>query len=437
MNWLPEPTDPPLSIGALTQQIKRLLEGSIGDVWVRGEISNLRRQSSGHLYFTLKDSEAQVSAVIFRHDADKLDVAIDEGMAVLAYGRLTVYAPRGNYQLIVRVASPEGEGDLRRRFEALKAKLTAEGLFSRDRKRPLPRLPRTLAVITSPTGAALRDFLSIVERRSWRGTVRILPVRVQGAEATPEIAAMVAYANQHALGDVIVLTRGGGSLEDLWPFNEEAVARAVAASELPVVSAVGHEIDFSLSDFAADVRAETPSAAAELLTSDFLEFAESVARLRRRLGQTVQQRMTHQRLHLRALHEQLRSNTPRHRVEQAWLRLDELTTRRLGLWERTSARYSKALTDLRHRLATVDPSERLSRAQEHLHHLAIRLRQASPEATLQRGYAMVRDAKGHLITRRSGLKPHSSIIVEWADGRAPFGPPTASKNAQMDLPLGN
>jgi exodeoxyribonuclease VII large subunit len=441
MNLEPEPSEPPLSVGALTQRLKVLVEGSIGEVWVRGEVSNLRRQSSGHLYFTLKDAEAQLGAVCFRPDAERLASPPREGDAVLAFGRLSVYPPQGKYQLVARLLRPEGEGDLRRRFEALKAKLAAEGLFARGRKRPLPRLPRSLAVITSPTGAALRDFLSILARRDWRGTVRVLPVRVQGSAAAPEIAAALELANRHRLAEVVVLTRGGGSLEDLWPFNEEVVARAVAASALPVISAVGHEIDFSLSDFAADARAETPSAAAELISSEFLEFAESIARHRRQLAQTVFSALERQRYHLRALREGLRAHTPRHRVEQAWLRLDELSARRTRAWERRRAASREAVAHQRLRLAALDPAQRLERARAHLAHLAIRLRQASPEAALKRGYAIVRQGpgEGRLVTRRADLAAGSPVEVEWADGRARLGStrraPPAKTAGQLDLDL--
>lgn len=437
MNWAPEPSETPLTVGALTQRIKLLLERSVGEVWVRGEVSNLRQQSSGHLYFTLKDAEAQLSAVIFRPDAARLPAPLREGMSVVAFGRISVYAPRGGYQLVARVIQPAGEGELRRRFEALKARLAAEGLFAAERKRPLPRLPSRIVLITSPTGAALRDFLSILRRRRWRGTVRLLPVRVQGVEAAPEIAAMLELANAHALGDLVVVTRGGGSLEDLWPFNEEAVARAVAASALPVISAVGHEIDFTLSDFAADVRAETPSAAAELISSEFVEFAESIGQLRRRLHQGTLRHLASLRLRLDAQRQTLRAHNPRYRVEQAWMRLDELAARRRRAWEQAHARARDELAALRLRLARQAPGERLKWAREHLRHLAIRLRQASPESALQRGYAIVRRPGGPIVARRADLPRRASIEVEWIDGTARFSPAKADRGTQLDLPLDN
>jgi len=446
MDRAPDSSAAALSVGALTARLKTLLERTFDEVWVRGEVSNLRRQASGHLYFTLKDADAQLSAVVFRNDAARLGSPVRDGDAVLAFGRISVYPPRGNYQLVARVLQLEGEGDLRRRYEALKAKLDAEGLFDPARKQPIPRLPRTVAVITSPTGAAIRDFLSILRRRQWRGAVRILPVRVQGAEAAPEIAAALELANAHRIADLIVLTRGGGSLEDLWPFNEEVVARAVAASELPVISAVGHEIDFALSDFVADRRAETPSAAAELVSSEFVEFTEAVARLRRGLFQYANRALENRALELREKRATLRAHTPRHRVEQAWLRLDEMRSRRRRAWEHWAGNERERLAALRLRLAALDPRQRLRWSREHLQHLAIRLRQASPEAPLRRGYAIVRQGKDQIVARKTELRPHQPVEIEWADGRATITPgsggakkPRQTRRAppkdQMDLPL--
>ncbi len=435
MDWNPEPTEPPLSVGVLTQHIKRLLEGNFGEVWVRGEVSNVRYQSSGHVYFTLKDREAQLSAAMFRSSVERNALRLEEGMAVLVCGRVTVYPPRGNYQLVATLVRREGEGELRRRFEGLKAKLAAEGLFDPARKQPLPTLPRTIVVITSPTGAAIRDFLSILRRRRWRGTIRLLPVRVQGVEAAPEIVAMLERANREHLGDVIVVTRGGGSLEDLWPFNEEVVARAIAGSARPVVSAVGHEIDFTLSDFAADVRAETPSAAAEMLSSQFVAFAESVQRARRQLHQILTATTRGEHLRLDSLRQRLLANTPRHRLEQAWMRLDDVAARRNRLWESARTEARETLGACRYRLGAVDPRHRVGLARENLRHLALRLRQASPATVLARGYAIVRDAKGTILQSADAARKSPRIEVEWADGRAPFQRrPEPPEQGQLSFP---
>jgi len=260
-----------LSVGQLTRRITGLLEGGIGSVWVEGEISNLRRQSSGHCYFTLKDEESQLSCVLFaRSAAGKTDLR--DGLQVQLHGKISVYKPRGQYQLVVRLVQSKGEGMLQALFVELKRRLAQGGLFDQERKNPLPRFPRRIGVVTSPTGAAIRDFLHVLHRRHAGVRVVIPPVRVQGKGAAAEIAAAVSEFSRggDAIGpvDVIVVTRGGGSLEDLWEFNEESVARAIAASAIPVVSAVGHEIDFSIADFVADFRAPTPIAAAEILAAD-------------------------------------------------------------------------------------------------------------------------------------------------------------------------
>lgn len=435
MSLEPEPPEELLSVSALTHQIKALLERSVGEFWIRGEISNLRRQASGHLYFTLKDNDAQISAVMFRGDANRISGQISDGMEAIIYGGLSVYAPRGNYQIIVRILQPGGEGLLRQRFEALKAKLDAEGLFDRERKQPIPQLPARLAVITSASGAALKDFLSILERRDWRGLVRILPVRVQGKEAAPEIVAMIEKANAENLGDVIVLTRGGGSLEDLWPFNEEAVARAIAASQLPLISAVGHEIDYSLSDFAADQRAETPSAAAELLTSNYVEFRKGIDAYRQRLRRIVDQRLKFETERIERMRNTLARQTPQHRIEQAWLKFDDLRSRlaQKGDTKLQAARLKLAETRLS--LSKHSPELPIKHARQMLDQVASRLAQVSPEAPLRRGYVLVRDRKQNLITRRAHLPKNAKLELEWIDGTLRLDPKKKDVAEQTGLPL--
>src|SRR6478752_8866993 len=270
----------PVQLNTLARE---LLEGAFAQVWVEGEISNFARPASGHVYFTLKDEHAQVRCAMFRAQASRLRFQPRNGMKVLVRGRLTLYEARGEYQLVLEHMEEGGEGALRRAFEELKARLAAEGLFDQARKRPLPRFARHLAVITSARGAAVRDVLTVLSRRWPLLSVDVLPVAVQGATAAAEIRTMLERASASGRYDVILVTRGGGSLEDLWSFNDEALARAIVASLVPVVSAVGHEIDFSLSDFAADLRAATPSAAAELLVPDQAELRTRLTRLRGRL----------------------------------------------------------------------------------------------------------------------------------------------------------
>ena len=297
------------TISELTRQIKQTLEDEVGHVWVEGEISNFKVYGSGHAYFSLKDEKAQLSAVLFSGSRAGVSAGtrLEDGQRIRAYGEITVFENRGQYQLIVRKVEPAGAGDLMLRFEELKRKLEAEGLFAPARKRPLPRLPQRIGLVTSPTGAVIHDILNVLGRRFPNLQLRLAPVKVQGAGAAAEIAAAVALFNR-ACGpgsawpaDVLIVGRGGGSLEDLWAFNEEAVARAVAASAIPVISAVGHETDFSLCDFAADLRAPTPSAAAELAVAPKVELEASVARQARALRQALQRQAAALRSRLAAV----------------------------------------------------------------------------------------------------------------------------------------
>jgi len=270
-----------LTVSELTRTVRDVLEGHIGEVWVEGEISNYRKQSSGHHYFTLKDERSQVACVMFaRSYGAQSRVPLSDGMQIQAYGRVTVYEARGQYQLIVQLVQSKGRGLLQAKFEALKRKLLAEGLFEKDRKRALPKFPRRVALLTSPTGAALQDMLNILQRRNPWLSVLICPVRVQGEGASAEISEMIRHVSLRAQEwkiDVMIVARGGGSFEDLWEFNEENVARAIFSARIPVISAVGHEIDFTIADFVADVRAPTPSAAAEILGPDILNLQGELA----------------------------------------------------------------------------------------------------------------------------------------------------------------
>lgn len=404
------------SVTAFTRRIKMLLETGLGDAAVRGEVSNLRRQASGHVYFSLKDAGAQLSAVLFRGDALRQTVDLRDGMQVVAQGRVSVYEARGSYQLIVRSITEDGVGRLQREFEALKQRLAAEGLFARERKRALPILPLRVGFVTSPTGAAVQDFVRIMIRRGWRGRLVVLPAKVQGEGAAAEIAAMIRRAGELGWFDVLVVGRGGGSLEDLWAFNEEPVVRAIAACPVPVISAVGHEIDFTLSDFAADVRAETPSGAAELLSSAYGQQVDRVAiagdGLRDGLARTVEE--LHERLdHLRS---RLRLLTPRAQIEQGWLRRDDLANRLVAALERSRTQKRHALQSVTRAFWTASPQRRVEQDSQRLLALWKRLHAASPASVLQRGFALVRDEAGRPVMRRADLIAGARYGVEFADG---------------------
>jgi len=415
------------TVSEFTRRVKALLETGIRAGWVRGEVSNLRAQASGHVYFSLKDAGAQLSAVLFRGDAARQAVALREGMQIVAYGQVSVYELRGQYQLIVRAVVEDGVGRLQREFEALKRRLTAEGLFAPEKKRAIPALPLTVGFITSPTGAAVQDFLRILRRRGWRGRVVVLPAKVQGPGAAEEMVGMLALAGRLGIFDLLVIGRGGGSIEDLWAFNEEALVRAVAASPVPVISAVGHEIDFTLCDFAADVRAETPSAAAELISSHFIACAERAARAGESLATAVDRYRTRAGERLDHARSRLRLLTPTALVERGWLRLDDLSNR-LGAALRAAAQAPRErLAGARTRLERASPALRVQFAAQQVHSLGRRLAAASPASVLHRGFALVRDDRGRPVTRRARLRPGQRLAAEFADG-------TASMQVGDDLP---
>jgi len=400
-----------LSVSELTRHIKALLEGQFPAVWVDGEISNLAVAPSGHVYFTLKDATAQLAAVLFRGAASKIPFKLADGQQVVALGAVSVYDRRGQYQLIVSQLLPKGLGALQLAFEQLKQKLAAEGLFDPARKKPLPVLPARIGLVTSPTGAAIRDFLNILGRRYPDRHVIINPVRVQGAGAAAEIAAAIDEFNALDLVDVIIVTRGGGSLEDLWAFNEEVVARAIARSRIPTISAVGHEIDFTIADFVADFRAPTPSAAAELVVKAKAEFQTELRQFQRRLDKDLQYRLS-------VAHRRLAGCVLRHPAElvrQFQQQLDDLAHRLARATAGTLAHQRARLTANKlvtprdyiqaRRLRLATQSARLStglthRRQVTRHHLATlagKLDLLSPQATLARGYSITRLADGHVV----------------------------------------
>jgi exodeoxyribonuclease VII large subunit len=423
----------------LVAQVRELIEQEYGDVWVEGEISNYRPAPSGHVYFTLKDADAQLPIVLFRRQAMLLRFRPEDGLHVLVRGRVSVYEQRGQMQLVAETMEPVGAGSLQLAFEQLKERLKAEGLFDAGRKRPLPAFPRTVGIVTSPTGAVIRDFLNIVARRHSGLSVLIFPVSVQGDQAPAEIESAIAQLNSSNLVDLIVLARGGGSLEDLAAFNSETVARAIAASRLPVVSAIGHETDFTIADFAADLRAPTPSAAAELITEAQHKIAEHLATHSHRLERAARFQLlqARQRLTRSAVADRAESriSTLLHRLAQ---RLDEFSFR-LESALTTQLRLRQAyLADLAAAVLRHDPRQALAHAREHLSacrtrldrslerllqssastlsSLDARLHSLSPLAVLDRGYALVLNAEGGLVRSSEQVAEGDQVTTRLSDG---------------------
>ena len=386
----------PLSVSQLTEQVKDLLEGSFPSVWVEGEISNLSRPQSGHCYLSIKDERAQLRAVLWRGTAERLPVKLVDGMEVICQGGLDVYAPRGSYQLVIRKVLPKGEGGLQKALRRLRDKLSAEGLFDKSQKKPLPRFPRRIAVVTSPTGAAIHDFLQVLQRR-WRAVdVLLVPVRVQGSDAAAEIAAAIEQVNLlREPVDVIVVGRGGGSLEDLWAFNEEPLVRAIYASKIPVISAVGHEIDVTLADLVADVRALTPSEAAELVVPDEGEVISLLHNHSQRLAAGLRGRALAARLRLDALANRRVFRRPLDAVHDEGRRLDE--------WNSRATRATGSL---------------IRTAKNRLAGITERLEALSPLAVLGRGYTLTqRLSDGKWITASSELEPDERVLTQFASGQ--------------------
>lgn len=405
------------TVTEFTRRVKEVLKGGVPPAWVRGEVSNLRAQSSGHVYFSLKDAGAQLACVLFRGDAVRQSVKLHDGLQVLAYGEVDVYEARGQYQFITRALIEHGAGRLQQELEQLKQRLAAEGLFAAERKKPLPLLPRTIGFITSPTGAAVQDFIRILLRRGWTGRLIVLPARVQGEGAAAEVIEMLRTAETLGIFDLLVLGRGGGSIEDLWAFNEEPLVRAVAACAVPVISAVGHEIDFTLCDFVADVRAETPSAAAELISSSYLDASERVTRAAEGLVEQLDLVLAQGRERLDHARSRLRLLSPAAGIEQNHLRLDDLRNR-LGSALRVSVQLRReSLGTARARLTATSPEKRVQQESHRLLALWKRLESASPQSVLKRGYAIVRDEQGRPVSRAKGVKPGSSLVNEFHDGK--------------------
>ena len=409
------PNEPAITVSQLNRKAKTLLEQGIARLWVEGEISNLSRPASGHIYFSLKDDKAQVSAAWFRQRQRGPAIGFRNGDKVLAFGRVSIYEARGNYQLIVEQMEPAGEGVLKQRFDALKRKLLAEGLFDEARKQALPSLPARIGVITSPSGAAIRDIISVLGRRYPAASVVVYPAAVQGDAAPGELISALDTAIQRDECDVLIIGRGGGSLEDLWAFNDEALARAIADCPIPIVSAVGHEVDFTIADFVADVRAPTPSGAAEIVVPDQHDWLRRINVLASRLARVgeravedraqqvdwfsarmvsaVRQKLLSQRHDVQALRSELVQLSPAMSVQRSIARLGTLQ-------QRLASGTNEALSELNHRVAL------LGRA----------LNSVSPLATLDRGYAIVLDSHGKAMTDASTVESGDEIRARLSKG---------------------
>ena len=430
------------TVGELTRQIRGTLEAKFGAVWVQGEISNYRPQPSGHRYFTLKDQRAAISCVIFRNTLPPNAPPIADGAQVQLYGNVTVFEARGQYQLNVQILQTRGAGLLQAKFEALKRKLEADGLFDPARKRPLPKFPKRIGIVTSPSGAAIRDMLNVLSRRAPNVHVLINPARVQGVGAAAEIAVAIKEFGRPNESwepvDLIVIARGGGSIEDLWEFNEEIVARAIFHSPIPVVSAVGHEIDFTIADFVADLRAPTPSAAAELIVPDVAELSRKVIELRNCLEKCLRNFLQQSLTRLRFLSERTIARELMQRMRNAQQQLDlnaDSLQRKLKQFvaDSRSALATRAqelkshdprrelgvcrtrIAELERRIVT-QPPHLLGTARQRFEGVEGILRVVGPEATLRRGYSITTDAAGKVVRTVASAKPKSKIKTRVADG---------------------
>jgi exodeoxyribonuclease VII large subunit len=429
-----------ITVSQLNRQVKTLIEQGTGRVWVQAEISNIARPASGHLYFSLKDDSAQIRAAYFRQRQRGPTIGLKNGDQVLALGRVSLYEARGDYQLIVEQVEPAGEGALKRHFEVLKKKLSAEGLFDEDRKKPLPNVPQRIGVITSPSGAALRDILSVLGRRFPSVPVIVYPTAVQGDAAAPELITALETANRRDECDVLIISRGGGSLEDLWAFNDETLARAIAASPIPIVSAVGHEIDFTIADFVADVRAPTPSGAAELVVPDQDDWLRNINVLAVRVARLGQRAVEDRSQKLDWLSRRLVHSSPVAAVGRQSAMLREMRMRMAAAIRQSVALPNRQLQLAHGQLISSSPAiavqrsiTRLGQLQQRLnasgqnvvssakHRLELSMRSlhsVSPLATLQRGYAIVEDAAtGRVLTQTDSVSPGDDIRARLAHGK--------------------
>ena len=432
------PNRPVFTVSHLNSTVRILLEQEMGLVWLTGEISNLVMHSSGHWYLSLKDPGAQVRCAMFKGNNRRVTFRPQNGQQVLVQARLSLYEPRGEYQLVIESMQPGGDGLLQLQLEQLRQQLQAEGLFAVERKRPLPGSPQTIGLITSPTGAAIHDLLTVLGRRAPGLKVILYPAQVQGAQAAEQLCQAITCANRRNECDLLIIGRGGGAKEDLWCFNDEKLVRAIASSRLPVVSAVGHESDVTLSDLVADLRAATPSAAAELVSPDQRQQLETVAILHHRLQQAWQRVGVRQHHQLGIIQQRLRAHHPRHRLQQQQQHLDELLSRldalrlqQLQRQERHLERLANRLLrhspqqrvhDERHRLALLGSGmqhmmvQKLTMARQSHHLLLTRLDGLSPLSVLARGYAITTNQAGRIIHSVSQVSEQENLTLRLADG---------------------
>jgi len=426
------------TVSRLNSEVRLTLELQFQQLWLVGEVSNFVAAASGHWYFSLKDQAAQVKVAMFKQANRYATVRPQNGQQVLIRARISVYEPRGEYQLLAEFIEPAGAGLLKQQFEQLKAKLAAEGLFAAERKRPLPANPRRVGVITSPTGAAVRDIITVLARRAPGIELIIYPCQVQGETAASQLRNMLSTAIRRNEVDVLIIGRGGGSIEDLWCFNDEALARAVAECPIPIVSAVGHEIDFALTDFVADVRAATPSAAAELVSPDQSQYLTALTQLQQRLSRAIRRQLAQQQPRLMQLQQRLQQLHPQRRLEQQQQRLDELQLRLQRRMQQHLQTARRQHSYLQQSLQHLSPAKAIKQQQLQLQQLAKRLQQAqqqqlkyssqqlarlsaqlhtvSPLATLARGYSISFDSQQQALTSSAQLKVGDAINTRLAQG---------------------
>lgn len=426
------------TVSRLNSEVRLLLENEMGIVWLVGEISNLTVPVSGHWYLTLKDSRAQVKCAMFKGNNRRVTFKPQNGKQVLVKARLSLYEPRGDYQIIIESMQPEGDGRLQQEFDQLKMSLAAEGLFAQTTKKALPEQPKRIGIITSQTGAALFDILNVLKRRDPNLPVVIYPTMVQGSSAAIQIAQAIGRANSRNECDILIVGRGGGSLEDLWCFNEEIVARTIAASKIPIVSAVGHEIDITIADFVADVRAPTPSAAAELVSRDLSSQLQIVTHQKRRLNSAMDRYLAGQQRQLSALQHRLEKQHPQMQLNSQSQKLDDLNQRLMTYMQQRLQRHQHKIENLTLRLSNLSPAKKVSQDKLRIeelkrrlldsmdrnllmqrHKLALaaeKLDTVSPLATLQRGYSITRNKKGTVITSTKQVNIGENITTRFVDG---------------------
>ena len=427
-----------LSIKQINGSIKDLLEDSFPSVWVRGEISNLRKPSSGHFYFTLKDQYSQISCVLFRSDANKISSAPRDGMQIIAYGSIGVYSPSGSYQIVVRQFIPDGAGQLQIQFEKLKNKLQTEKIFDIDHKRPIPVNPKKVAVLTSENGAALQDFIRILKRRNWSGLLGIFPVSVQGERAPLEIMEAITSVENSNSVDLIIITRGGGSIEDLWAFNNEHLIRKIYSCEIPIISAVGHEIDFTLTDFVADKRAETPSGAAEIISSQNIKNKETIHQIKSRIELAKNRYLEYYKSNFKQMDSELKLRSPLGKIENAFLKLDSLESKMISAnWTPFNIKRNK-IESLSDQLNQFDPQHLIENHRQKLNQLNDKFESTSllsfqskkhrlelvkrelqsndHKKILNKGYSMTTNLNGEIVYNSNHLNPKDLLLTHLKQG---------------------